>query len=349
MKIKKLFISLILGLGLSLGLVGGDPVYMGGFAIVILIIALIPLQRIHALLLLLISLLLFTLIGSARGMEFVLTDESYGLANLVISIVVALMAIIVFDKIREANYKNRRLLKNTNAELQKLNELKNQLLQVVAHDLKDPLQVIIGYTDLLKTNLQQNKFARERLKIIHRSTERMIKLIGGLLQITSLESGNLPVHKSEVNFGEVVDASVKHFLKDAQQKNQHLQATIEKNCLVAGDQMLLRQVANHLISNALKFSSPGKTIYVNVDQQGDRVILTVRDEGPGLQEEEIHRLYDKFSRLSPKPTAGEISIGLGLAITRDLVELHQGTISVESQPGQGSTFTVHLPRLKKEV
>lgn len=346
-----IFIIYYLGMATAwiLGLVGADPVYMGGFAIVILIFGLVPLQRIHTLLLLMISLILFTVVGYYKGMELVLPEDTYGLYNLMVSTAIALVSIFIFDKIRVTSYKNAYLLQHTNEALQKANELKNQLLQVAAHDLKDPLQVIIGYTDLLKMKLKENKFAQERLKIIYRSTDRMIKLIAGLLEITSIESGKLVMHKSEVDWGEVVEASVNSHQRDSQKKNQILHATVEKNCLVYGDQQLLRQIANHLISNAIKFSSPGKSIWVALGQHGDSVVLKVRDEGPGIHHDEKEKLFNKFQRLSTRPTAGEISTGLGLAITRDLVELHNGSITVQSELEKGSTFIVNLPILKKET
>ena len=346
-----IFIIYYLGLATAwiLGLVGADPIYMGGFAIVILLFGLVPFLRIHALLLLLMTLVLFTVVGHYKGMELVLAEDTYGLYNLMISVTIALLSIFIFDKIRETSYKNAHLLQHTNEELQKANELKNQLLQVAAHDLKDPLQVIIGYTDLLKMKLRENKFAQERLKIIYRSTDRMIKLIAGLLEITSIESGKLVMHKSEVDLGEVVEASVNSHQRVSQKKNQLLHATVEKDCLVYGDEMLLRQIANHLISNAIKFSSPGASIWVVLGQHENLAVLKVRDEGPGIHMDEIDKLFNKFQRLSTRPTAGEISTGLGLAITRDLVELHNGSITVESELEKGSTFIVNLPILQKET
>ena len=147
----------------------------------------------------------------------------------------------------------------------------------------------------------------------------------------------------------MVKASVNSYQRDSQKKNQLLHAEVEKNCLVYGDQQLLRQIANHLISNAIKFSSPGKSIWVALGQQEDSVVLKVRDEGPGIHEDEKDKLFTKFQRLSTRPTAGEISTGLGLAITRDLVELHNGSITVQSEPEIGSTFIVNLPILKKDT
>ena len=342
------FIAGYVGLatGLIVGLTGANPVYMGGFSIVVFLIILPPLQRSHSLIILISSVVLFMIVGS-RKMSFREADELYGLLNLVISMAISVVAILVFDKIRKGSYEKSRLIKRANEELQKANELKNELLQIAAHDLKDPLQVIIGYTDLLQMKLKGNKFAVEKLKIVYRSSDRMIKLIGGLLEIASIESGNMQLHKSEVDLGQVAEASVKSHRQASEKKNQKLHYTLEETCIIDGDRMLLRQIVNNLISNAIKFSPPCKSIWVTVSRDNGFAVFEVRDEGPGLQEDEKKRLFDKFQQLSPKPTAGEISTGLGLAITKDLVELHNGKIIVESEPGKGSTFVVHLPLLEK--
>jgi signal transduction histidine kinase len=326
-----------------MGLVGGHPSYMGGFAIVILTCSLAPIQRIHALLHLFTTLFLFTVVSLSWKVKFALSEESYGLYNVVVSVGIALLGIFIFDRIRKDSYRKGLLLKIANEDLQKADELKNQLLQLAAHGLKDPLQVIIGYTDMLQMKLKDDKFAAERLKIIYRSTDRMIKLIAGFLEITSIESGKLVMHKTDVDLGEVVEAAVKNHEKNSGKKNQTLHAAINKGCIIYGDKMLMRQVANHLIDNAVKFSPPGKSIWVAVAPHDESVAFKVRDEGPGLREDELKKLFEKFQSLTPRPTGGEISTGLGLAITKDLVELHDGTICVESEPDKGSTFTVTFP------
>jgi signal transduction histidine kinase len=342
-----LIVSIMFYLGLAtaiiLGLVGGHPSYMGGFAIVIITCSLAPLQRVHSLFHILCTLTFFKITSSLWEVKFLLSDEMYGLFNLVLSVGIAILAIYVFDGIRERNYEKSRLLKIANEDLQKADELKNQMLKLAAHDLKDPLQVIIGYTDLLQMKLRGNKFAAEKLRIIYRSTERMIKLIAGFLDITNIESGKLVMHREEVNFSEVVDASIRQHQKNSEKKNQTLDVEINGACAIDGDKMMLRQVANHLIDNAIKFSPPGKSIWISLDCQDGIVSFNVRDEGPGLNEGEVKRLFEKFQRLGPKPTGGEISTGLGLAITRDLVELHHGSIAVDSQPGKGSSFLVEFP------
>lgn len=336
---------LALATGFIVGMVSADPIYMGGFSIVVITLALVPIKRVHALFLVLASLLTFKIVGEIYRMKFVLPGENYGLFNLMVSVAIAVIGIYVFDMIRENSYTNSRNVWITSAELKKANQLKNQLLQIAAHDLKDPLQVIIGYTDLLKMRLRSDRFVSEKLKIVHRSTDRMIKLIAGLLEITNIESGQLTLHKGEVDLVKVVDAGVKSFNTETQKKNQKVLYSAERSLVVDGDEMMLRQVANHLISNAIKFSPPGRTIWVSVELMEDEytALLKVKDEGPGLHQDEINKVFDKFQQLSTRPTGGEISTGLGLAITRDLVNRHQGTITVESEPGKGSTFIVKLP------
>jgi signal transduction histidine kinase len=344
-----------LAAGVILGCVQADPVYLGGYSIVILCLALVPVKRVHALLILFASLGLFIfmleVVSRVKSLQAASTPvvegawQIYGLNNLTLAITVALVAIFVFDRIRESSYQNSRANWEAHTELKKANELKNQLLQIAANDMKDPLQVIIGYTDLLKMKLQGDRFVGEKLKIVHRSTDRMIKLIAGLLEITKIESGKLVLHKAEVDLGKVVNAAFKSYQQAALKKNQKLLFDSDEDCILQGDEMMLRQVANHLISNAVKFSPPGKSIWVSVERTDidGPVIFKVKDEGPGLEKDELEKVFNKFQQLSNKPTGGEISTGLGLAINRDLVTLHEGTITVESIPRKGCTFAVTLP------
>ncbi|MGE5341860.1 MAG: sensor histidine kinase [Candidatus Omnitrophota bacterium] len=343
------FILYYLGIATAiiLGLVSGHASYMGGFAIVVVVSSLIPMTRIHALFHLLVTLVAFKLAAVLLHVNYQGPLEAYGLLNFLLCIGIAIMAIYVFDNLRENSYRKSRLLKNANEDLLKANELKNNLVKMAAHNLKDPLQVIIGYTEILQTRLSADKFAAERLRIIYRSTDRMIKLIGGFLEITSIENGKLPMNKSIFNLEKVIEASINAHEAYCTKKNQKIRRTLEENCMIYGDMTLIRQVANHLIDNAIKFSPPGKSIWVTVEKHEEWIEFKVKDEGPGLTPEESERVFEKFSKLSPKPTGGEISTGLGLAIAKDLVELHGGSIWVTSEPGNGSIFSVQLQACEK--
>jgi signal transduction histidine kinase len=131
----------------------------------------------------------------------------------------------------------------------------------------------------------------------------------------------------------------------AANKAQSLRFTpeAEGTCIVEGDEARLRDSIDNLVTNAIKYSPPGKPILIAVRRQNDQVTVSVTDEGPGLTPEDRSKLFRKFQRLSPQPTAGESSTGLGLSVTKEIIEMHGGTIRVESEPGKGSTFTIELP------
>lgn len=328
-----------------LGLVAGDPVYMGGISIVVLILALLPLQRKHAILLLYSSLLIFFIVGTINNMTFKISWELYGLYNLLVAASVSTIGILVFDRIRKTSYQNHHLVKDTNEELKKANKIKSELLEIAAHDLKDPLQVIIGYTDLLQMKLKDDSFAIDKLSKIYKSTDQMIKLITGVLEFASIESGKLLLNHTQVNFPEMARTVVSHNQPNAEKKNQEIVLNLIDNCTVSGDRILLQQVVENFVGNAVKFSPLGATILVNVFIRDDFGVISVRDEGPGISKAEIeNKLFKKFQRLSARPTGDESSTGLGLALCKELVKLHDGIIRVESQLGKGSEFFMEIPR-----
>jgi signal transduction histidine kinase len=331
-----------------LGMVGANPVYMGGFCIVILIIGWAPIQKVHGYFLLFLMLLVFIVVGLHCDMSFNTPLKLYGLANVIISIIFSIIVTYLLDRARKNSYEKSLLIYKTHEELKRVNKLRGELLEIVAHDLKDPLQVIIGYTDLLQTKLQEDQFAIEKLRKIYRSTNQMVRLITGLLEIASIESGKVELNNVKVDVGEVAGGVVRNNRPASEKKNQEIIYNAEENCIINADKMLLQQVLENLVSNAIKFSSRGKSIWVSVERKGSRVIMKVRDEGPGFTEEDKKKLFGKFQRLSAKPTGDETSSGLGLALTKELVKLHNGDIRLESQWGKGSEFIVELPTQEQE-
>ena len=323
-------------------------VYMGGFCIIILIVGLVPIQKFHAFFLLFSTLLIFLIVGYCNDITFKTPKELYGLYNILVSIAASIAAISFLDRIRKNSYEKSLLIYQTNEELKRANKLRGELLEIAAHDLKDPLQVIIGYTDLLQTKLQEDRFSMEKLRKIYRSTNQMVKLITGLLDIASIESGKFELNKVEVDVGEVAGGVVKNNRPACEKKNQEIIYNAEENCIINADRMLLQQVLENLVSNAIKFSPNFKSIWVSVERKGSHVVMKVRDQGPGFTEEDKEKLFGRFQRLSAKPTGDESSSGLGLALTRELVKLHGGDIRLESQWGKGSEFIVELPTREPE-
>ncbi len=354
-----------------LGLVAADPVYMGGFSILIMILPMAPFQRKHTLMLLSATLTLFLVAGLASGMTFEEWDDRYGLYNFIVAMGVSFLATLLLHGIRLRNYnksllvqkKNDELteaameitqineelensaieLSRTNEELQRANEIKSDLLGIAAHDLKNPLQVIIGYTDLLQDKVESDPVAQKQLKMINKSSDKMLKLITGLLETASITRGKLIIKKRPVDLAEMTKSVVNHNRPLATNKNQTIDTSVKSGCIVHGDSLLLQEVMENLVSNAIKFSPRGTTIWLELYRENNLVLFKVRDEGPGFTAEDKRKIFSKYQKLSAKPTAGESSTGLGLSIVRNLVELHNGDVFVSSEEGKGSTFTVQLP------
>ncbi|MCI0471174.1 MAG: HAMP domain-containing histidine kinase [Candidatus Aminicenantes bacterium] len=352
-----------LAAAIIIGLVAAHPAYMGGLAMLILILSLMPFQRIHSIILLGATLSTAVIIGIAGGMKFERSWYFYGLFNLIAAVTVSLVAIFVLDRIRKVSFDKNRTIYQTNEkltksnmeiflaneELKKANQLKGKLLEIAAHDLKNPLQVIIGYTDLLQDRMRGNRSAMQKLDIIFQSSDNMVKLLSRLLKALSIDSGKLILIKRDIDMKRLAETVIHENRAQAELKKQNIYFNAENECCVIGDESLLREVLDNLLTNALKFSPAGKSIWVNVRRTDASVICEVRDEGPGFNDSDKAKMFDLFQKLSAQPTGGESALGLGLAIVKDLVELHQGKISVISEPGNGSTFVVEIPRIISQV
>jgi signal transduction histidine kinase len=183
----------------------------------------------------------------------------------------------------------------------------------------------------------------------------MMRIIDGLLKTAALEEGKVELNKTLYDMSRLVEEVVSCNQMQAQNKRQTLSFQAEPNCMVLVDTDRMREVIDNLISNAIKYSPEGKTIAVRVQHSKDdndggapSVLVSVRDEGQGLTEEDMKKLFGKFQRLSAQPTAGESSTGLGLAIVKQLVELHGGKVWAESEgKNKGSIFCVKLPSASK--
>ncbi|MFN3394457.1 MAG: sensor histidine kinase, partial [Candidatus Thermochlorobacter sp.] len=230
--------------------------------------------------------------------------------------------------------------------------MKTELLGIVAHDLKNPLQSVLGFALLIREKIEPNSDIYLMVQTILSAAERILRNIDGLLKTAALEEGKIELHKTRCDLSRLVEEVVAYNQTQAQNKRQVLSFQGEQGCFVFVDPDRMREVIDNLISNAIKYSPEGKSISVRVqcitnsngkkDEQS--VLVSVRDEGQGLTKEDMQKLFGKFQRLSARPTAGESSTGLGLAIVKQLVELHGGTVWAESEgKDKGSIFRVKLP------
>lgn len=237
------------------------------------------------------------------------------------------------------------LLKKKNTELHELNEFKTQLLGIAAHDLKNPLSSIIGASRVVKSDLSKSDSNHEWVDIIIESATRMQHLIGSLLESTSASLGKMELQLAEVNIVELIQNSIEMNKQSLESKSQYIMFHTPTQCIVLADERKLYQVTDNIISNAIKYSYPNTLIDITLrNNHDDTITLMVKDEGQGLDEHDLSKVFGQFQRLSSQPTAGESSTGLGLHIVKHIVELHGGTITVESEgKNKGCVFTVILP------
>jgi signal transduction histidine kinase len=228
-----------------------------------------------------------------------------------------------------------------------MNALKNEFLGMAAHDLRSPISSIESLTDvLLESDAEIGSDERvELITMIRQLSSGMMKLLNDLLDIAAIESGKIDLQLQSVSIPQYLTEVTSHnrFLAERKKISLVIQVA-ERVPAITFDRERIRQVLNNLLSNAIKFS-PSQTV-VALEARAVRmgVEFSVTDQGPGIRPEDQVKLFGAFQRLGTKPTAGESSTGLGLSICKKIVELHGGTIGVDSEVGRGSRFSFTLPR-----
>ncbi|HKP14317.1 MAG TPA: HAMP domain-containing sensor histidine kinase, partial [Blastocatellia bacterium] len=251
-----------------------------------------------------------------------------------------------FSRVNNELANAQRKLAKQNAELARLNEQKNQFIGMAAHDLRNPLSVILMFSQhmLRDETAPLTPQQREFVALIQRNSQFMLGLIHDILSLSRIESGRLHLDVQPVDLTALVSANVNLNRVLAEEKNIRLTFRAEDELPpLPLDAAKIEQVMNNLISNALKFSHPDRTVEVSVALLADAARITVKDEGQGIPAGELDKIFRPFEKTSVKSTGGEPSTGLGLAIASRIVEGHGGKIEVQSEPGRGSTFSVTLP------
>jgi two-component system, OmpR family, sensor kinase len=251
-----------------------------------------------------------------------------------------------FSRVNNELANAQRQMAKQNVELARLNEQKNQFIGMAAHDLRNPLSVILNFSQYMlrdeSTPLAPQQ--REFVALIERNSKFMLNLIHDILSLSRIESGRLQLDLQPVDLAALVAANVNLNRVLAEKKKIRLVFKAEDDLPpMRLDAAKIEQVMNNLISNALKFSFPNRTVEVSVTRAADAARIAVKDEGQGIPTAELDKIFKPFEKTSVKSTDGEQSTGLGLAIASRIVEGHDGHIEVESESGRGSTFTVMLP------
>ncbi len=241
-------------------------------------------------------------------------------------------------------------LQKKNFELIRLNNEKNQLLGMAAHDLRSPISVVQMYSNYILDCQSENLTNEQKsfLETIHSTSRAMNKLLSDVLDISKIESGKIDLSLELNDLNSLLKSNITLNAVFAEKKNIKIRYQLETSLdKFYFDMNKIEQVLNNLIGNAIKFSHSGTSIQVVSKITGENVVIEIMDQGQGIPEEEMPRLFEAFKKLSPRPTGGEESTGLGLAIVKRLIEAHEGSISAQSKVGIGTKFTITLPyRLK---
>jgi signal transduction histidine kinase len=238
-----------------------------------------------------------------------------------------------------------------NTRLKRLDAEKNEFLGVAAHDLKNPLGIVMGFAEMIASGRSRTPDRdRDDARNIIAAAERMISLITQLLDVNAIEQGRFPLEIEICDLGQINSAVVASFQAAAERKHISIYAAGSLMPVrVFADPKATWRVLDNLLSNAIKYSPAGRDIFVRLRETPDGALWEVQDQGPGLTEADQAKLFQKFTKLSARPTGGESSTGLGLSIVKMLAVQMHGTVECRSTPGQGATFAVRLPSADQPV
>lgn len=291
-----------------------------------------------------------------------LSDTNRALVEVFCSrLAIAFDNVILYQQLEEANLRleervakrtaelrtaNRRLAAKS-ADLRRANRFKSDILGTIAHDLKNPLGVIMGRSEMLSDLLAVEPIptdaVRTQVRHVRESAKRLTSMVDTLIHDAMHDALDITIRQDPVDLTLLANDVVEANRPLAERKEQEITLEAPEGLVACGDHDRLWEALDNLVSNAIKYTPPGGAIRVGLGREGDDAVIRVRDTGPGLSPEDASRVFGRFQRLSAKPTGGESSTGLGLSIAKRIVDLHKGTIRAESA-SPGAVFTIRFPR-----
>jgi DNA-binding response OmpR family regulator/anti-sigma regulatory factor (Ser/Thr protein kinase) len=258
----------------------------------------------------------------------------------------------VEERTRELQDANRTLeerndeLAEANLRIKEADRLKSEFLANMSHELRTPLNAVIGFSEILEArdfgdlNAKQERYVGNILS----SGKHLLRLINDILDLSKVEAGKMDLHPQEFSLNGAIEDVVNVLQTLVQRKSQDLEARVPPRLNLVADEGKVKQILYNLLSNAIKFTPEKGAVSIVVKVRDDAVSIAVTDTGVGIRKEDLPRLFHAFQQLDGSHSRQYEGTGLGLALTKRFAELHGGRVEVKSAPGQGSTFTVILPR-----
>lgn len=233
------------------------------------------------------------------------------------------------------------------ARAEAANQAKDEFLAVLSHELRTPLNVMLGWVQLLRKNGDNEEIYERAVDAIERSARMQTQLVDDLLDITRINNDALKLTMKKLDVGTTIESAATGLRPVAHDRDISLDVSLlDEPCFVQGDPDRLQQVVNNLLSNAIKFTPIRGSISLALSKSDSRCIITVTDTGKGIDPQFLPFVFDRYSQSKDTKSGREGGLGLGLAITRRIVEMHGGTIKAESAgEGTGAKFTVELPTI----
>jgi len=305
------------------------------------------------------------ILAANAGLEFETLEKQYELdivkkkseldtLYLFIAIIVSLMTLIIFLQLwrswrvskrhivaltnlnNEVTLKNEQL-RHTLIELNESQQANGRMMKIIAHDLRSPVGAIVSFTEWMMAHEEESK--ADVLPLMHKTALNALSLIGDLLH---LKAPAVTMHREPVELETVLEYCVKVSQPQADEKGQQI-ILQPFSAVITGDQGKLSRVFCNLINNAVKFSPPNSAIHIAMEIKKGNVVISIKDEGMGIPPHLRDKIFDGTAEIKRKGTSGEPSFGLGLAITRQIVQAHYGNVWFDSEPGKGTCFYVSLP------
>jgi two-component system phosphate regulon sensor histidine kinase PhoR len=229
----------------------------------------------------------------------------------------------------------------------KLTEMKNDFINNMTHEFKTPISTISLAADVLENTTNETSLNRVKkyARIVSEENERLKSQVERVLQIAKLDKDNLTLNLSTIDVEEMINHTVRNLCLEQCKDNANIKLNFKTTTKhIEGDELHIFNVINNLIDNAIKYSPHPPTIEITTSDEKDGIVFSVKDNGIGMQKENLKHIFDKFYRVSTGNVHNVKGFGLGLYYVKNIVEIHNGWIKVESEPDKGSTFTVFLPK-----
>ena len=280
------------------------------------------------------------LLASEKELQALQLDQRKNERNalIIFALLILLLAALLYNQYR--------IKQKSNKELEKLNHLKSNFFANISHEFRTPLTLILGPIENLEQNPDQ-KLEKDDIKMIRRNTNKVLGLVNQLLDLSRIDEGKLKLKSTEGDVFKCLRTAAASFNSHAAQRNMDYRVKVPDEILWASfDRDKLEKVIYNLLSNAFKFSEDGEQVFFQASYIGEELIINISDSGRGIKEDKLPFIFDRFYQVDGSSTKDREGSGIGLSLSKDLVELMDGTITVSSEEGKGTYFTVHIPMEK---